>query len=80
MKIKLSYPIKEVVKINGGFRDFNLASDGSIIADYGKPHKNDIYRLYRSIVSEFLLYLIILLTFPPGVNFIICLVLIHRTN
>jgi hypothetical protein len=43
MKIKLSYPIKEVVKINGGFRDFNLASDGSIIADYGKP---DIYRLY----------------------------------
>jgi hypothetical protein len=46
MKIKLSYPIKEVVNINGGFRDFNLASDGSIIADYGKPHKNDIYRLY----------------------------------
>jgi hypothetical protein len=25
MKIKLSYPIKEVVNINGGFRDFNLA-------------------------------------------------------
>jgi hypothetical protein len=46
MKIRLSYPIKEVVKINGGFRDFNLASDGSLIADYGKPHKNEIYRLY----------------------------------
>ena len=36
MKIKLSYPIKEVVKLNGGFRDFDLASDGSIIAVYGK--------------------------------------------
>ena len=46
MKIKLSYPIKEVVNINGGFRDFNLASDGSIIADYGKPHRNEIYRLH----------------------------------
>jgi hypothetical protein len=46
MKIKLSYPIKEVVNINGGFRDFNLASDGSIIADYGKPQRNEIYRLH----------------------------------
>jgi hypothetical protein len=46
MKIKLSYPIKEVVKLNGGFRDFDLASDGSIIAVYGKPHKNGIYRLH----------------------------------
>jgi hypothetical protein len=23
MKIKLSYPVKEVLKINGGFRDFD---------------------------------------------------------
>jgi hypothetical protein len=30
----------------GGFRDFDLASDGSIIAVYGKPHKNGIYRLH----------------------------------
>ena len=45
MKIKLSYPIKELLKINGGFRDFDLALDGSIIAVYGKPHKNEIYRL-----------------------------------
>jgi hypothetical protein len=46
MKIKLSYPIKEVVKINGGFRDFDLTSDGSIIAAYGKPHRTEIYRLH----------------------------------
>jgi len=46
MKMKLSYPVKEVVKINGGFRDFDLTSDGSIIAVYGKPHRNEIYRLH----------------------------------
>ena len=46
MKIKFSYPIKEVVKINGGIRDFDLTSDGSIIAVYGKPHRNEIYRLH----------------------------------
>jgi hypothetical protein len=45
MKIKLSYPIKEVVKINGGFRDFDVTSDGSIIVVYGKPDRNEIYRL-----------------------------------
>jgi hypothetical protein len=38
-KIKLSYPIKQMVKINGGFRDFDLTSDGSIIAVYGKPDR-----------------------------------------
>ena len=47
-KIKLSYPIKEMVKINGGFRDFDLTSDGSIIAVYGKPDRNEIYRLQAS--------------------------------
>jgi hypothetical protein len=51
MKIKLSYPIKEVLKINGDFRDFDLALDGSIIAVYGKPHKNGIYRLHATIDS-----------------------------
>jgi hypothetical protein len=35
-----------LVYINGGFRDFNLASDGSIIADYGKPQRKEIYRLH----------------------------------
>jgi len=44
MKIKLSYPIKEMVKINGSFSDFNLTSDDSIIAVYGKPHRNEINR------------------------------------
>jgi hypothetical protein len=52
MKIKLSYPIKEVVKLNGGFRDFDLASDGSIIAVYGKPHKNGIYRLLSTTPTK----------------------------
>jgi len=46
MKIKLSHPIKEVVEINGGFRDFDLTSDGSVVAVYGKPHRNEIYRLH----------------------------------
>ena len=46
VKIKLSYPIKEVVKINGGFRDFNLTSHGSVVAAYGKPHRKEIYRLH----------------------------------
>jgi hypothetical protein len=41
----LSYPVKEVVKIIGGFRDVDLTLDGSIIAAYGKPHRNEIYRL-----------------------------------
>ena len=44
-KIKLSYPVKEVVEIIGGYRDFDLTSDGNIIAAYGKPHRNEIYRL-----------------------------------
>ena len=44
MKIKLSYPIKEVVKINGGFGDLDLTSDGSIITVY-LPYRNEIYRL-----------------------------------
>jgi hypothetical protein len=46
MKIKLSYPVKEVLKINGGFRDFDQTSDGSIIVVYGNPHRNEIYRLH----------------------------------
>jgi hypothetical protein len=46
MKIKLSYPVKELLKINGGFSDFDQKSDGSIIAVYGKPHRNEIYRLH----------------------------------
>jgi hypothetical protein len=46
MQIKLSYPVKEVVKIIGGVSDFNLTSDGSIIAVYGKPHRNEIYKLH----------------------------------
>ena len=46
MKIKLSYPVKELLKLNGGFSDFDQKSDGSIIAVYGKPHRNEIYRLH----------------------------------
>ena len=42
----MSYPVKEVVKIIGGVTDFNLTSDGSIIAVYGKPHRNEIYKLH----------------------------------
>ena len=45
MKIKLSYPIKEVVRINGGFGDLDLTSDGSIITVNGKSYRNEIYRL-----------------------------------
>ena len=35
-----------MVKIIGGVSDFNLTSDGSIIAVYGKPHRNEIYKLH----------------------------------
>ena len=42
----MSYPVKEVVKIIGGVSDFNLTSDGNIIAVYGKPHRNEIYKLH----------------------------------
>jgi hypothetical protein len=42
----LSYPVKELLKLNGGFSDFDQKSDGSIIAVYGKPHRNEIYRLH----------------------------------
>jgi hypothetical protein len=45
MKIKLSYPIKEVVRINVGFGDLDLTSDGSIITVYGKSYRNEISRL-----------------------------------
>jgi hypothetical protein len=37
--------MKEVVKINGGFGDLDHTSDGSIITVYGKPYRNEIYRL-----------------------------------
>ena len=33
------------MKIIGGFRDFDLTSDGNIIAAYRNPHRNEIYRL-----------------------------------
>ena len=67
MKIKLSYPIKEVVTINGSFSDFDLTSDGSIIAVYGKPHRNEIYR-HQARGKKFEKFIVFSPLFPISIH------------